>query len=628
MEDLTMETTFDKDKLVELIKKHREEYWNGNPSISDAQYDALIESLRYIDPMHPLLTNVETGGNIKGSEVVHKKPMLSLEKVYSKETLKAWMIKVARSDNEMFLIQPKYDGVSCHFENTRFATRGDGNVGQDITNAYYRFGNIETNLGKEWTGANIYGEIVIKKSVFENKYKNIVNVSGNKFKNPRNAVVGLLSNDDYNFYLKQNAEFTFVDYNLHSYKCSLKDFDFKWNIISQIIEKLDYPMDGIVVKLEDKNYSDYLGFTAHHPKGQIAFKFENVSQWTKLKDVEFGMGKGQITATAIFETININGVSINRAVIPMMSENIPCIMKKHFTKGSKLLVERAGDVIPHIVQVNTDPYAEPFIINKCPFCGEEIEVIGNQVVCTNSLCTERNIQNVYLSLVALGAKNIGIQTVRVIYDMMGIQNFTTKAFIDFVFSSNGREKIVNAAGFGFTSYNNLLRDLMLVKENVEENVIASLNIPNVGKKIGKVLIDKYQTIDSIFVHPAFHSIDELKQLEGIGDVMAERLFKVACNFNHQCYVDEYVKWFTFKTQNNLVSVASGKTICFTGAMRYERKEMQRIAIEKGFNPVPSVTRGLDILVTADVNSTSSKIQKAKRYGTKVISEDDFFNGNY
>lgn len=619
-----------KDMLIEQIKKYRDAYWEGNSLVSDAQYDNLVEELRKIDPTNLLLTNIENGGSIKGKTIIHKKPMLSLEKVYTKEALKEWMEKVARNENEMFLIQPKYDGVSCHYEPFFFATRGDGNVGQDITGAYQKFGNIETIYqGDEWKKKSIYGEIVIKKSDFATKYQNIVISNGKQFKNSRNAVVGLLSNEDFDFYYKQGAVFTFVDYNLHSYKCSLKDFDFKWNIISQIIEKLDYPMDGIVVKLEDDHYSNFLGFTAHHPKGQIAFKFENVSQWTELKDVEFGMGKGQITATAIFKTININGVSISRAVVPMMSDNVPCIMKKHFTKGSKLLVERAGDVIPHIVSVNTDPYAEPFIIDKCPFCGEDIEIIGNQVICGNSICKERNIQGVYLSLVALGVKNIGIQTVRSIYEMMDIANFTTNAFINYVLSSNGREQIIKTSGFGGTSYNNLVREIAIIKDgNTEENVIASLNIPNVGKKIGKVLIDKYQTIENVFVNPLFKSEEELKQLEGIGDVMAERLFKAAWNWNHQNYVKEYLKHFSFKTANNTVSVASGKSICFTGAMRYERKEMQRIAQQKGFNPIPSVTRDLDVLVTADVNSTSSKIQKAKKYGTKVISEDDFFNGNY
>lgn len=624
------EMSINKDALIQQIQRYKEEYWNGNALISDIAYDALIETLRKLDPAHELVTKIETGV-IGDKKVTHKVPMLSLQKVYSKEELYDWIKKVSRNGGELFKIQPKYDGISCHCENGVYSTRGDGKIGQNISEIFNGLrGEIDFENGKNLKSkSDFYGEIVIKNSDFSTVYKNIKNNAGKVFKTQRNAVAGIFGVDDYTIYAKQNAKITLVDYDKYTFFCTLNDFEMKWDIISQIISKLDYPMDGIVVKLADDSYSKYLGFTEHHPKGQIAFKFENISKWTTLKDIVWGMGKGQITATAVFETIEINGVNITKAVVPMASENLPNIMNGDFTIGTKLFVERAGDVIPHIVKVETNKNGQPFMLQNCPFCGEPLYVDKNVVACHNVFCAERAIQNVYYSLVSLGCKNIGEAIVRDIYNISQITNFNTNSFIQYVTSSVGKNKIASTLGYGTTSANNIVREIMLIKENTQESVLASLNIPNLGKKIAKVLIDEYKTIDNLFSDNTKYS--DLSVLPGIGEVMAERIYTSINNIAFRNYVKVYIGWFEFAKETNTNSstapwMSKGK-VCFTGAMVYERKKMFEIAKKAGFEPIDSVTKDCKLLVMADVNSTSSKAMKARKMGIGIMTDKDFIK-NY
>lgn len=625
--------TASEEYLTKKITELREAYWAGEAKVSDAVYDKFIEQLREINPNNPLLIGIESP-KIKGKTVTHIKPMLSLQKVYSKEDLFAWMKSVARTNCELFLIQPKYDGISCHCDHGIYSTRGDGKIGQDITDILVGL-RASIEFAKNANVSNkpdFYGEIVIKNSDFTTVYKNIHNNAGKVFKTQRNAVAGIFGVDDYKFYADQGAKVTLVDYDRYSFPCAMNEFDMKWDIISQIITNLDYPMDGIVVKLADTNYSRSLGFTEHHPKGNIAFKFENISKWTIMKDVIWGMGKGQITATAVFEPIEINGVTITKAVIPMASDSLPNIVNGDFTPGTKLLVERAGDVIPHIIKVETNKAEKPFAIETCPWCGSKLEIDKNTVSCVNPMCKEKAIQSIYYSLATLGCKNIGESIVREIYNIPKFRNSMTqfpntiKDFIEFVTEKDGREEIRKTPGYGNVSANNIYREMMLIKNNDPVSVLASLNIPNLGKKIAKVLIDKFGTIENLFSDNTRYS--DFLNLPGIGEIMAERIFKYTSDDVYCDYVRNYVKWFIFEKPEEKTTQGIAKCkVCFTGAMVYERKKMFDIARKAGFEPIDSVTKDCGMLVMADINSTSNKAVKARKMGIKIMTDREFIN-NY
>ena len=601
--------------LEKKIRNLREAYWKGNPLVSDEDYDKMVQELKDINPFNPLLDDIETGTIPADNQIHHKKPMLSLDKIYTEEALFEWVNSIKRSPDEKFLVQPKYDGISCHLEAGVWSTRGDGHVGQNITKVCNALCRVEASEDS----MDIYGEIVIKKSDFINHFaKNVKTVSGTPFKNSRNAVVGIITALDTDFYVKQKATLTLVDYNLYSFEVTARDFKVKWGIIKQIITNLDYPMDGIVIKLADKKYSESLGCTAHHPRGQIALKFYNQSAWTELLGVDWGMGKESITATAIFKPIELGGVTINRAVIPMISKTLPCIMKGDFSSGTKLRVERAGDVIPHIVQVETNQNEQPIKITTCPFCGNEVETVDNRVMCTNNDCFEKQVQRLYLSLVTLGIKNVGIETVRSVSKM--VRKYAKVSLYGWMWCFNTPQmdfanKLGSVAGFGKTYIANLCNEVEKIKKTTYVKFFAALNIPNAGTAIAENIFKSYRFDDLFTVSPY-----QLMQIEGIGNKMANRIVDYFVNYEDT--IKETMKFFEFNTNT---PTTNGTKVCFTGAMVFQRNKMFEYARKAGFEPIDSVTKDCGLLVMADVNSTSTKAVKARKMGIEIMTDKDFLD---
>lgn len=610
-------------EIIELESKIialRQAYWEGNCTTPDFEYDALVEKLRSVEPWNSLLTSPEHGTPSTKGKVSHKTPMLSLQKVYNKEDLMKWIDSVSRSDDEEFLVQPKYDGISCHYDHGTWSTRGDGKVGEDVSEVCRRLAVTD----KDAPCNDFYGEIVIRNSHFDSTYRNVRRENGEMFKTQRNAVAGILNTDDVDFYAKQGATLELVNYDMYSFSMKTSEADTKWEIISGIINALDYPMDGIVVKIADKEWYEKQGVTSHHPKGAMAFKFENASARTFLKDVEWGMGKEYITATAIFQPVVLNGVTVSRAVIPMKSKSLPCVMNGDFNYDAVIVVERAGDVIPHITEVSKNPVGEPFRIDKCPFCGSEIELLESGVRCTNPDCRRKKVHRLYDALVVLGMKNVGENTVTALCNKLGtddcdinllhwMRNFTTPQAVNAISKLNG---------FGDSSANEIVDETNRISNTTMAKFIAALGIPNVGLSIGKAIEQKYGNSVVNFINIV--TGDDLRSMDGIGDVMACRIIEWLSHGGNSAYVLNLASHFTFNEPERKTQQSTGKTVCFTGAMRMKRYEMQHVSIQHGYSPIDSVTKGLDLLVVADdVDMTSSKCVKAKKYGTEIIRESDF-----
>lgn len=600
--------------LEKRILELRGAYWNGNPLVSDVEYDNIFNQLKALDPNNTIFSEIEHGEEV-GETIKHDKPMLSLEKVYSAEELFKWVKKVSRNENEIFLVQPKYDGISCRFDNGIFATRGNGEIGQNITNVCRNICKLETASNK----SKFYGELVIRKTDFSNIYKNIKNGSGSNFKNSRNAVAGIIGTDDFSFYANQGATITLIDYEKNSFTATQKSFEPKWEILKMMIFALDFPLDGIVVKLADQEYSDSLGATSHHPKGQIAFKFENSSEWTKLITIDYGMGREQLTATAVFHPIQLGGVTITRAVIPLKSKTLPCVMNGDFARDTKLLVERAGDVIPHIIQVENELLGIPFELKSCPFCSASLDVGENSVVCSNPNCKERLIQQLFNGLKELGLKNIGEATVRTISTAFERGTFDKINLLNWFrwFNRNdAREKILLLPGSGEKSTQNIFNEINKLRTTTNEKFIAALCIPGVGTKIATEIM-KVMDFGSLYAVEK----DALSCIPSVGSIMAERIVRFFKTYLD--YIIELRTFFTFEEKKVAVN-STGKSVCFTGTMRLPRKDMIKIAIDKGYTLSDSVNRNLGMLVVADQESlTSSKSKKALSYGVKVVTESDF-----
>ncbi|NOY74658.1 MAG: hypothetical protein GXP32_02570, partial [Kiritimatiellaeota bacterium] len=332
-------------ELAALIERNDKAYWElGEPEISDENYDALTRRLAELEPHHPLLSKVSAPVVAASGKVTHKKPMLSLGKVYSLDELMTWAAKAARGPEERFDIQPKYDGISAIFADDVLATRGDGAVGENISDKIPLI-ELETKGHKGPLDRPARGEIVIRNDDFREIYSKITKKDGNPYKNPRNAVAGIMGLKEIDDMVRQGAKLTLVDYELVSFSAKLADLERKWPEFVENIEKLSYPMDGIVVKLADAGYYESLGATAHHPRGAVAFKFSGVRKETELLGVEWSFGKNCITPVALLEPVDIGGITIKRASL----HNIQNIIDRDIRVGDTVVVERAGDVIPHIV---------------------------------------------------------------------------------------------------------------------------------------------------------------------------------------------------------------------------------------------------------------------------------------
>ncbi|MBR4672929.1 MAG: hypothetical protein IKP00_00545 [Victivallales bacterium] len=591
--------------LEEQIRHHNDLYWQkGTPEISDVEYDRLVETLRSWDPQNPLLKKVEAPA-AAGEKIVHTKPMLSLDKVYTKESLRQWMAKVARTQDEPFLVQPKYDGISGKLEHGVLVTRGDGRVGVNITD---KLAIIDIESEKR---DGILGEIVIRNSAFETMYSHVLTKAGTPFKNSRNAVAGIVANDGVEFYLKQGARLTFVDYETNTHPLKLNEFAEKWDGIQHSIEQLDYPMDGIVVRLQDATYAESLGYTEHHPRGAMALKFTNESVESVVTGFTLSIGKrGTLAATAQIEPRDIGGVTVTNVKVPVIDtlDGQPGILSGGIRVGSKVRVERAGDVIPYLAEVLEVGEAAPTAITDCPVCGSKLVRDGANLFCRNPECGEQQLNQLYFSVMTVGMFGIGKEIVRAIMDITGIRDFLGFMRLD-------GSLLVGQEGFGKTRITAIMDEIEKARRCTPELFLTALNVPELGKKASEELLKIY-SVDEII---GGLTIAQLLRANGIGEVMAKRISEGLVE--KQAYIQELRKEFELSQS---APAPEGDAICFTGKSTRPRSEMHQAAREKGLVPVDAVTSTTKYLVVADPNSTSSKVVKARKMGVTILSEEQFW----
>jgi len=609
-------------ELESQIRYHNDLYWNGKDlEISDIEYDNLVRELSELDPENELLTSFGKSESVK--KIKHSKPMLSLGKVYSIEDLMKWVKKVARTKDELFLIQPKYDGMSGLLENGTLSSRGDGINGEDYTNKLQII-EFDTDHIVDLKHETLLGEILISNKQFNTIYKNIKGKSGVPFKNQRNGIAGILGTDAVSFYANQGAKITFVDYNTHSEVITASKIEKEFeSIANEIRENSGYPLDGIVIKLKDKTYSESLGYTTHHPRGQVAYKFTNQNAQSKLIGIEWGMGKQQISAIGLIEPVEISGTTIKRVKLqltkPKSTSVTTCLIDGSLQIGDNIVVERAGDIIPHIVSSTPGTIRKEVIIDKCPFCGGKVQITDTSISCLNPNCKEKIIQNLYCSIVTLGFKNVGEAYIRMLVNDSTLNVRT----IDQLFALKIED--LKAKAYGTKMKEIFFGEIEKAKANcTKDQLIACLNIENVGKTVSKLLVERFTWEDILL-----GNFEGLSSIEGIGPTIQ---ISILSNLNS---ADKDAKRILlnlvkmFKLEEKKEEKKDGAlTICFTGKMEHKRSEMEDIARKKGFIPMDHVDKTLNILVCADPNSGSGKLQKAAKYGTKIISEADFMAGNF
>ncbi len=594
-------------ELAALIEYHNRRYWaDGEPEISDDEYDLLVRALTEKDPGNPLLAQVQAPVVASSGKIVHKTPMLSLDKAYSLEEVEAWAKKFARSPQESLLVQPKYDGISALWSDGILATRGDGQTGENITDKQVLI-ELEAPEGVRplsgFTGT-ARGEIVIRDDDFKNRYAAIRNRYGRAYKNSRNAVAGIMGLKDIREMILQHAKLTLVDYRLYSWQTRLDQIREDWQYLLEQAEALPYPMDGLVVKFADEAYAASLGNTAHHPRGQIAFKFSGVRRESVLLDVEWSFGKNCLTPVAEIEPVEIGGTTIRHASL----HNLQNVLDKDLHVGDRIVVERAGDVIPYIVSSTPGEQRRSCLIEHCPSCGSALVRDLPELRCTNPDCPETRLKNLTAAVKNIGIERLGEPNIRKMMNTLSVLRLSD------IFRLT-KADILRLEGFQSQSADNLLREIANAKTVPDWQLLAALNIRGIGPNIAKLIMKKHTLPELRNL-----TVEELSLIEGIGPERAGALFRELRS--QESVLDELLACVTV-TETKRAGNEGIPTICFTGKMPEKRSYYENLARENGYEPSDSVNGNLSLLVCMDTNENSGKLQKARKNGVRIQQLDEW-----
>ena len=538
----------DEQNIVKLIMHHNKCYWEmGMLEISDERYDELIRALEKINPDHSLVIAINAPKVASEGKVTHAKAMLSLDKAYSFEDIDSWAKKNKRSENELYLVEPKYDGISANYADNVLATRGNGEVGENIS-AKLPLIELETTGYTGPVDRPVRGEILIRNDDFKNIYSNITKKNGGTYKNSRNAVGGIMGLLDISDMQRQHAKLTLVDYEMISHPVKYFELEKRWPELVEKIENLPYPMDGIVIKLADEAYSEALGNTAHHPRGQIAFKFSGIRKESLLKEVQWSFGKNCLTPVAEIEPVEIGGVTIRHASL----HNAQNIIDKDIQIGDRVIIERAGDVIPYIISALPGESRKNALIDTCPNCGKSLVRKGPELCCPNPDCSATRLKLLTAAVKNIGIDRLGEPNIQKMMTHLGVM--TLKDIFDLKLSD-----ILQLEGFKAKSATNLFKEIANARNVADYQVLAALNVPNVGANIAKKIMNEY-------------TLDELRQMtdeemENINTIGPERSRALHDQLAEQSgFINELTSALLIK-QSKGQGNETLPTICFTGKCR-------------------------------------------------------------
>lgn len=589
------------DVLSKQIEKHNKLYWeDGEPVISDIDYDRLVFELKLINPQHKLLNKIYSPTVESTGKVKHFSKMLSLEKETSVSKIIKWCEKKSRSPHERFVLQPKYDGCSIEINKGIMSTRGNGIVGEDITNKM-KICNIEIKNKKiDLKDINyIRGEILFKKNDFI-EYNKLIN---NKYKTPRNAVGGLLNTDDIGDVGKILTIVPFDEYQVEFELINITE-----DIINQYMKDVlnsEYPCDGIVIKLADINYRQDLGSSSTNNRWEISLKFANPMGESVLRKIEWCMGKHRITPRAHIDPVEIGGVIVSHINL----HNFKYLIDNDICIGDLLTVERAGDVIPDFKSlVPGKERIKPEILH-CPSCNEPVEYIEPEIVCTSKDCNGKHLMKLMDSIIRIGIEKLGKPTLEKILDKFTHVN----NLVDIL--NLKKEDFLQLDGFAESSSVNIFEEIQQAKQNVTEwKILSSLNIKGIGTRLSKELLSNRNLNDLRKMN-----VDDLISIKGVGKERANLLVKNLLDESE--YIDSLI--------NNVNIVIESEemdngimSICFTGKMPEKRSYYEKLAVDNGYI-IGSSNKNLNILVCVDPDSNSSKLKNARKFGTKVISVEEF-----
>ena len=655
-----------KERIEELRKKTeyfaKKYYDEDKPEISDFEYDMMMVELRNLEKEYPEFKSKDSltqkvGGHVKEGfqKVTHEVPLQSLQDVFSIAEVNEYIEKTNEKakenniENKRYVVETKIDGLSSALEYregkfVRGATRGNGLVGEDVTENLKTIKTIPMELNEK-INIIVRGEVFISKKDFEKMNKKREEEGEELFANARNAAAGSLRQldskitktrplDIYIFNVQKiegkefNSHFEELEYleklgfNVNPVRIPCKDEKEIEEAIKKIgskREKLTFDIDGAVVKVDDLKFREILGQTAKTPRWAIAYKYPPERKETKLKDIICQVGRtGVITPMAILEPVKVAGSTISKTTL----HNEDFIKEKDLKIGDTVVIQKAGDVIPEIVEVKKNKRTgeeKDFQMPKvCPVCGAEaIREEGEAALrCTGIECPAKLFRNLvhFASREAMNIDGLGEQIIKQLLDKGLISNMADIYSLTI-------EDVASLKKNGKKFAENLINAINNSKQNDLYRLITAFGIRHVGTKASKVLAKRYKTMDKLIEVTS----SELAMVEDIGPVMADsirefflqdqtidlinRLKQAGVNMEYQEEEGTDERFF-------------GKTFVLTGTLeKYTRGEAGNIIEKFGGKTSSSVSKKTDYVLAGE--EAGSKLTKAQNLGVKIITEEEF-----
>lgn len=646
------------DFLTEEVKKHDMLYEQNRPIITDTEYDRLYMELVDLENKYPQYAHPESPTKriytviVEGlNKVSHDAPMLSQDKVTTEEGL----LKFCNKANDKVLVQQKLDGLTIvlTYENGLLkmaVTRGDGYVGEDVTHTVNTIRNIPKSIEFKNKLA-VRMEVIVPYAEFER-----INVDG-KYSNPRNLASGTVRQLDASIASERNLKgivfdlvtaegmeftedlqmleflksqgFDVVPYevfeNTDEGIKSLINYCLNYN--NTIRKILEYMVDGLVLKFNNLAVRDKLGYTSKFPRWGCAYKFESMDATTKLRRVVWQVGKtGQYSPVAEFDTVTIDGVNINRATL----HNYDNIVDKDIRIGDTIIVARANDVIPQVVQsIKELRTGEEQIIEKpqtCCECGAPIEEEGANLFCTGLNCKpqlERKLQH-FVSRNAMNIDGLGSKTI-----VQLLENNIISNLVDIYKLEEKKDEILKLEGFGQKKYEKMIKGIEASKKNPLSRVLHGLSIRQIGESSAKDMAKEFVTMDAILesANDKVTFKERLLTVKDFGEIVSNSVVDFFSNSNNIDTIKQ-LQALGLEMKEEVKEVVNnenplfGKIVVVTGTLTsWDRKGIKEFIQNHGGKVTGSVSKKTDFVLYGE--SAGSKLDKANELGIKTLNEDEF-----
>lgn len=652
------------DNLRREIRRHDYLYYvKDRPEISDEEYDRLFDVLKRLEERFPDLTTADSPTQRVGAKpqdkfgiVEHTAPMLSLDATREESEIQRFDERTRKSLNGKvrYLLEEKFDGASVELVYQsgilkRAVTRGDGQQGEEITGNIKTIRAVPLKLAGEDRKAPkllaVRGEVVMKIPVFEALNRKLLEAGNEPFANPRNAAAGSLRQLDprvtaerpldvvvYEVMAVEGVRFSTDSQALKS----LEDWGLptprrvlEVSTVSEIVERharlaeerdrLPYEIDGVVIKLDDLGARDKLGSTAHHPRWAIAYKFAPRGEETRIEQIAIQVGRtGVLTPVALMRPVEVGGVTISRATLHNREE----VQRKDVRVGDLVRIQRAGDVIPEVVERIPEPRRKrepPFKMPpKCPACGSQVVEHGPYTICPNRFACPAQLKGRlkhFASKRALDIEGLGEETVSAIVDRKLVCDLADLFRLK-------KDDLLQLEGFAERSAAKLVDAIQNSRRVELGRFLYALGIPEVGAAVARDLAQHFRNLESL----RRANRDELEKVSGIGPRMSDTICEFFRDKRNQHAIDALLEagLEIIETKRPQRRPLKGKTFVFTGSLdRFSRSEAEKLVESVGGQATSSVSGQTDYVVVG--SEPGKKLEQAKSQGVKTLSENRFLD---